>query len=101
MEPKGNDHRRRCDKAALNTGLSSRPRLPGQMSSLRSLAKLDLAVTIRKEGRCHFEILSDGAPRQEPGGFRSVQLTAACPIVLIPSLLHPSALSRQASCRLP
>jgi hypothetical protein len=37
--------------------------------------------------------LSDGAPRQEPGGFRSVQLIAACPIVLIPSLLHTSALA--------
>jgi hypothetical protein len=30
--------------------------------------------------------LSDGAPWQEPGGFRSVQLIAACPIVLIPSI---------------
>jgi hypothetical protein len=50
---------------------------------------------------CQYDIiLSDGAPQQELGGFRSVQLIAACPIVLIPSLLHPSALSRQASCRL-
>jgi superfamily I DNA and/or RNA helicase len=83
--------------APLNSG--SNVAAKGSLNQALRLATVDnfqgeeakiIVVSLVRSNQKNNPGLSDGAPRQEPGGFRSVQRIAACPIV--PSHLFASGL---------